>query len=87
MKAKDVADFAFARLMLLEEEGRIKAGTQEERDFLKREIELGFHNLFQTHGVTFFPKITVDWDPLDPEELTIRYCPQTNKLLSQLGLV
>lgn len=87
MKAKDVADFAFNRLMLLEKEGRIKAGSQEEREFLRTEIELGFYGLFKQAGVDFFPKITVDWDPFSPDELTIRYCPKTNELLSRLGLV
>jgi len=87
MKAKDVADFAFQRLQTLIEEKRIRPGTPDERAFLKNEIELGLNSLFRAHGVDFFPKIEIWWDPANPDELAVKYCENTNRLMSTLGLV
>ena len=87
MRAKDLADHAFARLEHLIEAGRIRPGSDDERTFLKRELELSLFNAFKMSGVEFFPEVKIHWDPVNPDDLAIQLSDKTITVARGIGLI
>lgn len=87
MRAKDICDHSFERLLVLIDEKRIKPGSPEERSFLKNEIELGVFSMLKTHGIDYFPQVIVEWNPFNPDDLLIRWSDETNTVLFKAGLL
>jgi hypothetical protein len=84
---KQVTDSVFSNLLLLIEEGRIHPGSIEERKFLEQQSEIGLFNLFAAHGISYYPKVTVDWNMDRPDDLVLQLDKTSIDLLRAKGLL
>lgn len=86
--AKRLLDSVFQDLLRLEEEGRIKAGSETERLYLKTHSESALTALQVALGLPGpRPTVTVEWSQKDPEFLKVSMDEKTIEIFKLHGVL
>jgi hypothetical protein len=86
--AKKLLDSVFQDLLHLEEDGRIEAGSLEERLYLKTQGEVALTNLQATLKIPGpRPVVVVEWSQKDPEFIKVSMDEKTIELFKLHGVL
>ncbi len=89
IKASDILTSSFDKLSRLLDANIIKAGTQDERDFLKVECTQNLYAFMVANNIVRPPQVEVIWSRSafsDPDELRVKVDDITVQSLKQRGL-